>query len=1494
MSTELPDLQAAWLDACAEFKKATGFDLTIKAKDRSSDGRGIVDRFDAAKAKDAESRQNMNKAKTAVDNTLKAIERIGTVAAQGVSMVFGSPATITMDCISFLIDAGSEYKNIALNIADLFSRIATTMERFQIYQESEKIMDSAMILVAHRVLMAVVSICGLCIKITHRNGLRKFLSVALFSSDGGIKDQLNRLRLLEWQELQMKGTLTYVATETNKRNIHSGFEEIKATESKIANSVSQLNASSTDQKALNELKEKLGVDDQSSKEEFRASQDKLVSGTCSWLQDDPQYQMWTSEDKSEGSILILGGEEGCGKSYALSAINRDLVERHPQCRHDVSRVSVAYYYLTRVGRKDTQNMKSGPSMKDALRSWVWQIVNNDLFYRKDIEAIFRNSSDLGDLNECWQKLILKHLDKEVTFFLLLDGTHELDDKGISNLVTLLKALPKNLDVSGRLRIAITARPPLVQRLDSQISMRFPIINLRDRNSSDIGNYIREKADNLAIFQKQTLEVQKLKGRVCSGLVEAVDGSFLLADIKLREIGSKYDSEEVMRIIERTKKQGANLDDSIVADIRQCNRTLNAREIQNLNTLLLWIIYAEWGFQIYELESILFIEQGKSSLQPLASDIRDKFFAFFELGHERDERNATVTLRHDSIADFFKNITERRQSPDAMVPQTLTKGEIRMVQHFIQKLCEQEMYDMLGLGEFFDQKLSQSDTSVIVDCENAQAKMALGCLRVLTEDLPQEAGSLKPYAKNHLYTHLKQVDLDSTHPHLKAELGPRLVKVLTDRATIRRSEVNPRNALSYNDDGVREILRLFRSSVVMKAITASDDESREWVNAALSHTRPEIALLGDVVKIKAELWLAAEWADDVIQHFLWVYGYYNKVGLVTFARRSGLMREKVKTGENPNLERVQSPPSTEEIDKNEIYAIWEMVQDMECLKEPNPTTLRNLGVTYRECKHIPESIVEFNRALAMDADCLLARTSLGRAYAQQSKGGPKPDWEKAMYHYDIAIQSVASGNQIFAERDPEEELKSLLQEKATWLRQLSHFDEARHIYNDLLKKNPEDDEIRLEFVYMLCEAQRFDEVVGMFQALRREIEPETQRSNLSRFFCSIGSKPAYHTAIRKAFRAVGNMLEIKNHYRLAIDDASKDKEKQEGGTSDTYCDLSYYFAVLIYSHGDSARERDEATQLWERIVTIAKTEGDVHGLQIFSARRLAKIYIAKAVAGGRDSDVAREMLKKLQSLTLALNSVSGEGSDDEYWNTGISRAQVRSLLGRYYSGLGEAEKAREQLRPDVEVAMKLLSDEDPDNDYQGYRKLGDALMDFGDDPNAVASWCLIQPLEGLAHYGITSAPVTDAQGTSDSGSNIGAQSELDSSLIEPARMGEDTGGTSQPAPLQSSSTSNPAQRLTGPLHYSCDGQCGRKWTYADDLYICRECIDVQFDAPCVEKLCRGELEWDICDRNHAFMHVPAWNVESAKRAQEGKVLIDGEICKIDAWLESIKQEWGLKI
>ena len=888
MSSKRPDLESAWAKTCAEFERATGFKFESTCNGKSADD--VVRKFEeaATEARHGEAQEKLDETKNILRQTVVVVEHLGRMAAQGASMVVGSPANIAMDCISYFIQVGFAYKDIAHNIEDLFSRIIKTLERFQLYHENEQILNDQMIRIVYEILQSIVDIIRLCIvKMNHSKTarLKRLMGVAFFSDDGGIKNQFAVLDSLEKEEAQMATTSTLVTVERSQRLITNMNANIEANNTNLINKITQMNESNVNHKVIEDIRKNLEADDTLSREQYDQNRDKLESWSCLWLQDDPEYEPWSDITKDSKPILVLRGEEGCGKSYTCTAIVRDLRKRYSQYRKDTTRTSVAYCYLTRGSKKDAQSSKRNPSVKDVVIEWAFQCVKSDMLYGKRVQAVCKQTPDLSELRDMLQKLFLDHLDDDdIRFFLILDGTHELDEGSTNDLVDLVQSLSSSDVQRSRFRIAITARPGLVQRIISQNQGTLSTMDLREKSQKDLGRYIEKKAEELSIFQRSDVEVQALKKEVCAGLLTAVDGNFILADVKLKEISTKDDFDEVRQIV-GSVKESQGLESTMVEKIRECNRTLSTQEIEDLNVLLLWISYGRWPFSVAELEAVLLVQhQQRKSLQPLSKKIKKKFSLLLDMTEEEDPRNATVTLKYDSIADYFQNLSENQETPNTILSDALTEGEIRMAKHFVEKLCDQDIYAKLGFEEFFDQKLRRSDICVTVDCDNAHARLALICLQVMTMDHTAERNELRSYAMFYTTKHLKDTDLDKTEPRLKADLGPPLIKLFRDPEVIRKSNEHLWMNWSYSDDDVREVLRLLRSSALTSKINLSGVNNRQWVDDVLSASRPEIALLHESAEAMARQWISSDKEDEILDSFKWLYGYINKVSIFSFPIR----------------------------------------------------------------------------------------------------------------------------------------------------------------------------------------------------------------------------------------------------------------------------------------------------------------------------------------------------------------------------------------------------------------------------------------------------------------------------------------------------------------------------------------------------------------------------------------------------------------------------------
>lgn len=349
------------------------------------------------------------------------------------------------------------------------------------------------------------------------------------------------------------------------------------------------------------------------------------------------------------------------------------------------------------------------------------------------------------------------------------------------------------------------------------------------------------------------------------------------------------------------------------------------------------------------------------------------------------------------------------------------------------------------------------------------------------------------------------------------------------------------------------------------------------------------------------------------------------------------------------------------------------------------------------------------------------------------------------------------------------------------------------------------------------------------------------------------------------------------------------------------------AIFYYNLGKTAQK--EAIIVWKKCCTMGfkiladnMTQLEVINGVSLAIRRICVYYDALARKGGRD---AQEQLIDLQQFYSEAQKT--------YWTARI----VRYALAAYYASSGAAEKARDLLRSEMTDGLFMLSDDDPENDFQGYYTIGEAALHSGDDLNALTAWSLLLPndLDG------------DSDGDKDEDENSDEEDEEENADEEdegedehadagPANDSSSTSSKSSSASTAQSPETNgvipkadgptittpEAKVRTGKLGNFCDGGCGTTWGYANDIYCCKICCDVQFDSRCLKELREGTLKRVICSHEHDFLHIPPFSDEEYQKVGKGNVrvggtLVDGarqggEIVPIADWLQSLHDQWGI--
>lgn len=762
----------------------------------------------------------------------------------------------------------------------------------------EDMVDVLLKRIVHQLLLCFINICQLSVKVLHKNKVFKFLKVFAFNDDDGVKDELAKLNALADKESQMKTTLILESVKISERNMARGFAETKegfkegfqqmsATLGKFAETHKMHEGSYLKKKQLDSIMHALG----NPKEELyqKTYGDHIstkVEGTGQWLQQDPFYMSWADCGQTSEPILCISGDEGYGKTYLMSIIVQDLRRRYPQGNEDPSRVSVAYYYFERDAKNSQLMDRESQSIDKALKALAWQIAQNDPIYRKNLASSCGGIEDLSDIKEVWNRLFGDFFNTDATFYVLLDGINQIEEKYEKLLTQILgdiRAMSKGEELL-RTRVLISGRVNRMESIKLVLDDSTLIIDLASKNRDDIMKFVRSRVDNMKTLRDPSPQVQKLKEEILAGLTGIARGDFINVDLLLKEIDTKQRPAEIRDVLARAKS-GEQRSDTIAHEIERCNESLGDQNIRDLNELLTWVMCSFRPMSVKELEVVLFLRNHEAALRPLQSQIRERYSAFFLV--ERSDPfdgSEIVTLVSDSIKQYFRESSNSKAAEASKAVGAVDKLEVQIVKRFLRSVCDNELFEKFGFEEFFNRKLDSAASVVSVDLEAASLKMAMDCLQLLCSPSGNDTESLVDYASWYFPAHLEQVDLSLVDPHKKMAIGKELVKLFRQEEVIARwwGEVNSSLRLRwlYDDKYTDLILNWFKDSAVTKQLS---EEDKDWARSLTSNSKSDTDLLEFIAKYMASKWLQSqEW--EVKDPFLFVRAYISKVRLLpTFVK-----------------------------------------------------------------------------------------------------------------------------------------------------------------------------------------------------------------------------------------------------------------------------------------------------------------------------------------------------------------------------------------------------------------------------------------------------------------------------------------------------------------------------------------------------------------------------------------------------------------------------------
>jgi hypothetical protein len=162
----------------------------------------------------------------------------------------------------------------------------------------------------------------------------------------------------------------------------------------------------------------------------------------------------------------------------------------------------------------------------------------------------------------------------------------------------------------------------IKREKAQFSAEPSIINLASKNEGDTEKLVRDGVDKIDILKGPIAQLVSLREEIFKGLAGKTRTEFIHLDLLLKEISNKERIAEIRDVLNRA---GEKRSDTVARQIEELNKTLDDKDISDLNELLAWVIYSFRPLTQDELEALLLMKNGPTeiSLQPLSVVIRER-------------------------------------------------------------------------------------------------------------------------------------------------------------------------------------------------------------------------------------------------------------------------------------------------------------------------------------------------------------------------------------------------------------------------------------------------------------------------------------------------------------------------------------------------------------------------------------------------------------------------------------------------------------------------------------------------------------------------------------------------------------------------------------------------------------------------------------------------------------------------------------------------------
>ncbi|KAM0715918.1 hypothetical protein Q7P37_008432 [Cladosporium fusiforme] len=1509
-SVELPtneDLPEAWkrvVEACQQKARWKG-DITsaqtsiddIILKIKSS-------KFDSTKI--SHSADVFNRA-------LRCIRIFGGIVAEGASVMF-APSRQIFNAVNYLVGFMQAYQEVFETLTTLMERAAVFLERLNRYwmQETNVKLAASLRPRVYTVLVDFVSIVAESYRLSDgwKGRGRKF-KLVLFGETDEVR------KLLEDFEVHVTDvtheTVSEIHVELGKaaRSLFDVQEELQqfhqeqsaankslqAAAHQSSTSLGQVKSHLDDSEDSKLIVKNLGVDEQDPA--WRAHGELFtdpVDASDTWFPE--VFREWEdvrTTSQAMHSILGVVGPENHGKSYLCHEIVNRLG------RLSIKR-SVAWYYVQKEKRT---------SINKAVKHIIWQFAQADKSFFDYIKPKIKDlkPGEAENTIKIWRDLVMGFAKKQphTVFFVVLDGIDQLEtetEDSLSQIVRDVRTTPSQPE-GLRVRLMVSGRRNSFQNLEANWTAWTEPLRKMNLSPTPVPGAVFfpqdtavrkliERRLNEIFSGKVNDEDIKIRQKIKDSLPEIAHGNFDTVKRLLDEIERCTFSSGMEKVLQGA---GRNSKERITDDINNLNEQLDGDEIQQLNLILSWLATAKVSTDLDSgiLRSVLSLHPSlkRGVLRNPGEFIKKKCSTLISTDSDM------ITLSNDVQA-----ILEASKS----VRDTIPASEVKLVQsilrvHFERTFGDGKIYKDFEFEEFFNSKAAPKSALVHLPEQTERNLYTLElCLKTICDlhDSEQHA-KLREYASEYFDEHLVDSNLALAKPDVKQRLGPRLWRLLRDDDVLR---------VWVNEDRLWTMTDWFAiENKVCASIVSwmTDDEiqtslqsvttERDWLKDVSDGKVPAIKALEHVCRhILRRFFGSTEnmgWAQ-----LLWLRLYHQKMtAFPVHVEDNGYI------GEGPSIQELQS---LEDWSKSQLPtqkpARWH-------------SRMANIYLMANESFHDPSNELLTIALARCDQAIEADRFEQTEWNAHMMKAKALLLFKKHQTCLETLLKLTEQKQDILDEIDGDDVFSSAATMLGDCYVELEQLENAEIWYQRVVNRAIEKAVYHADFATqasklfgVLLMQKKHTTVLALLQTLDKRFDSaDGRKSWLMRI---LGEPCDIHKHIIELAQQPEQFGLLSDYYTRASESINL---KQSPEFAPNFNRIRFNQWRLHWYRGPP-RQQDSALDGWQSLLNTDSDNKYAHWpTWVGSVKELTQALFRRAMENGPDVEPTETHIARLEDVRVKAASLEE-----------LPGYNVKFAQARLHHVAGNTEEARKLLRWHVRKA--IMSIEEKDGFLQGCNMLAHIFPLIDDDINAKAAWQLMEPRRAddptkghseSVENGEDQQTRTNNSSAFDSGPSASSHDKQDITAADGSTIGHThppefeavqaspgaerdeiapnladplvTTAVAQESPIVSPPMIKPD--LDGDVHFECDGRCGRVWTYASDMYVCKDCLDLQLDRKCYEKLQNGTLDITVCSKSHKHLYVPPFDVEVWKLRDPDMLVVGERVISRTEWLEGLKSDWG---